>query len=1146
MRYLQETFDKLFIKEETDPKTSETHSKHDGSIFEKIVEVLLEEMFPNLEWIPTQTTNDGNKDFWANYRGETYWAECKNYAASLELKVIAPTLVMAQLCNADEIFFFSVSPINSNTKKKICYYSQINQKKVHFICDQVLENLLLYFQSTRAFFSHVKNLPLVNDTSLLPEQYTLIMKNPFLNIVTDDQILGQPIDQIKLNEIITEQVYVINNDITNTLAFSINIDVQNEDLYCFEYLEEGDPSQIGKISEHFSIQPYEVFAKTYHFRVIAYKPQLQLPSLQIIYENVKDEAVHTAKQCVDCESIGRVPLVGSEYEQILTDFHKKLADKKRLFVFLCKGQSGVGKTRMLEETTALLIKNHYRMLNFVGLEEENSFSIIREIIFVLYNISDDMLKDMFFQRMPSDFQQTLPVDISSSIKLLYALYENKSSIKEFLAQYGDIVYEKLSCEKYAIIIDNLQYFDEGMLAFIEGIFLYSKNTNRKNSITLCVTINNDYLKDNIPANKLVHLLEKAEDSSFIQFYSTSITGFKEDAALLFLKQLLKLREETYDRYFYDLVKKANYNPYNIKHYADCISDNEKISSLVNNQRVIHDQIAFARVIDELPERLEQSLEERWQRMCLSFLHIYPYSNMEKIERSFFHVLSCLHIFRYLSYDGLVFLNCKRKYIKLLEDYHFIKCSSNDFVYTFDHDLIENYFEKIDSASLFGAVEYIKKKDLTDFEIDYPYVIHYISLCKFTDISTLRKDVEYGLDTELPYRMFLKYQQLSFKLVLKKQELFNDLGECFYYARRICITVRERLGGKYAHEFYKRILNFINKYPVHKLIDVVGFSEILFDIGENYHHMKEYNCVIKIYKKYLPAYEAKCRTHPNEVDLSVIAFIYNRLSIAYKHFSDDKSRKWRDDYINNAIVCSANLVNRQYHAESLYDKAEFYYNRIENKEQFETLCEQSCEEVDEYNIELMYLHNIQRKIRLNFVRGKRDQILDWINEGLDYIENGEYNDYRFFFSKFFHTARALHYLLNEEKYQEALQELFYSTRDTLSFGTTDIAYNQFLQAKIYFHLKEYPKSYEAYKASYLSIRNSMLNEKEFINEIVFDDIKLRANELRHFDFRFLSDTDYEALCQLLSMNDHEYEEYKENYHAKSIIRSDDGRENYPCI
>lgn len=1147
MYYLQETFDKIFAQKKINTVTGEIYYKHDGEKFENIIKKLLEEMFSELVWIPTEVTNDGNKDFWASKFGEILWAECKNYATPLEMKTVSPTLVMAQLCNADEIYFFSVSPINSNAKKKICYYSQINQKKVHFICDEVLESLLLQFEKTRAFFSHLENLPTVSKASLLPEQYTLIMKNPFLNIITDDQIIGKPLEKIELNEIISEQIFVINNSTTDNLEFTIKIDTQNDNLYCFEYLEECVPSSIGNIYEEFSIKPYEVFTKIYNFRVVVHQPELQVPSLTVTYHNSENCCKAGSKQFVRCKNIGRINLIGSEYEDIINMVAPKITHMKRLFVFWCKGKSGVGKTRMLEEITALFMKSHYKILNFVGVERENSFSIIKEIIYVLYNISEDMIEKTVLNFKETNNQSTLPPNTIGGLKLLRALYENKNSIKSFLEEFGELIYEKLSRNKYAIMLDNVQYFDDGMAAFVDGIIMYSKNTNRQNSVAVCLTINEDYLTNNPPAQKMLGLLGKLQDNSFIDTCPVNLTGFAPDSnsGLLYIKQVLKLKEESFDEYLIKLVENANYNPYNLKYYAGYIDEQKNISSVHNGQRIIHNPIAFIKIIDDMPAQLETALNERWTTMCCQSS---ADKDAEKNKDKFLYILSCLHIFRSLSYEELLQLGCIKKYIRYLKEYHFVKIVSNgsSYNYVFDHDLIENFFEKIEPENLFCGIKNLKKRNLADFEIDYPFAFHYINLNKNSNINDLLESIEYGISNELPYRLVLKYQQLSVKNIIKNWDIINSPEKCISYVCKVCVAVRERLGGRHAHDLYVKIKNKLNKYPAKEIVKINNFPDMLFDICENYHHLGNYKEVINIYKKYLVEFEQIYKENKTENYLNVIAFIYNRLAIAYKHFPDPKSKKLRDTCIELALDYSKNLKNRQYYAESLYDKADFYYNYIENREMFIDFCNQSCCEIDDNNIELMYLHNIQRKIRLGFVRQERQEIPALIRKGLNYIENGEYTDYRFFFSKFLHTAQAMFYLLEGKDLKKALQEIYLSIQDTLAFGTNEISYNQFLQGKIYFMLNEYTKAYEAYKEAYLSVQKSRLIEKDFVLELISDDIKLKVHYFSNEDFTFLNENDYECVCQVLKMDEQEYKAYQNNYCAKSIICSDDGKENYPSI
>ena len=106
-KYLVDEYWKDFLK--TVKINGEEKIIHDGLKFEKLAEALLKQMYKNEEitWSPTQITNDGNRDFYAVDRLENkLWAECKNYAKSIELKTIASTIVMVQINCVSEILFF--------------------------------------------------------------------------------------------------------------------------------------------------------------------------------------------------------------------------------------------------------------------------------------------------------------------------------------------------------------------------------------------------------------------------------------------------------------------------------------------------------------------------------------------------------------------------------------------------------------------------------------------------------------------------------------------------------------------------------------------------------------------------------------------------------------------------------------------------------------------------------------------------------------------------------------------------------------------------------------------------------------------------------------------------------------------------------
>ena len=1147
MEFLDDYFNKDTLKKYT-TKSGDSIYKHDGILFEDIVSILLHEMFPEFSWKRTQISNDGSKDFWAIKDGNKYWVECKNYAVSLEFKIFSNTLIVAQLCNADEIYFFSVSPISEIVKKKICYYAEVNKKNIHFICDLVLEKALLNYKSTYEYFKKYLNnndLPMGEDIVPTYEQFFLIMKNPFLNVLLEDYILNQQIESIKLNEIISIHIFIINNSIKNNLNFEISINSENEDIYNFEYLEDTNPSNISEIKECYSLNPYGVFTKSYNFKLSVYKEKINIPNFKITYlDNVTFDSMNMS---LYCENLQKTKLIGYEYEDIKNNILSKSNLHEGVFLFWCEGKSGVGKTRILEEASCVMIKNHYKVLRFIGTKNDSSFNILREIIYVLYNITEEKLKSINSLKLK---EKELPENIFDSLEILSELNNYKKNTIDFIEneKYASILFEKILGNKYAIIIDNIQYYDNAIVIFIDKLIKYCINNNRNKTVSICMSINNDYLTDNQSALKLLSLLYDLNDNDFINTYNVIMEGFKKDdfSALLFLKTLLKIKEETYDDYFNNLIEKANYNPYNIKHYVDYLSDNS-ISKLVNGQRIINDSSKFINAIEHIPVELKNSLKTRWNSMCENF------KRNEKIEinlikNKFIHILSCLHIFNCLSYEELLELNADNLYIEGLRNYNFIKFESygGEYKYYFDHDLVERFFEEYLPESRYACIENIEKKKLSFFKNTYPYAFYFISLYKKTSKKDICACVEYGINKDVPYKLFFDYQKKSLNSLINLYSTQKTIEINFYYIRKICVSVRERLGSIKAYNLYKITYNYITNTVGYDYIDNNEFTNIIFDIGENFQHLGKYNEVIGLYNVFLPKYQSMYNKKKMENLLNYIAFMYNRLALAYKHFPDETSKEKCFEYINKSIKISKNLVNKQYYAEALYDKATLYYNHIKYKKTFLTLCKGSCDMVDKESIELMRLHNLQRKIRICFVEKKREHIPEIIEEGLIYIKNGKYTDYRYFFSKFFHTARSMYYLMEDINLNEAILEANMAIKDTMLYGKKDLACIYILLAKINLKMNNYLNAYEEYKKAYLNNDELNSNNKEIISNMIFDDIILNINIFKDLNFDFFNRSHYNAFIYYKLMNLDAYLLFKRNYYATSIISSDDCKEPYPCI
>ena len=107
MEYLKQEYWKRINTSEIDNK---------GISFEKLVQDLLIAEYGEWKFQNTKHSWDGNKDFFYYSKQNNFWAECKNYASSIDLKVLASTLIMAQLSEINTVLFYSYSPINMNFK----------------------------------------------------------------------------------------------------------------------------------------------------------------------------------------------------------------------------------------------------------------------------------------------------------------------------------------------------------------------------------------------------------------------------------------------------------------------------------------------------------------------------------------------------------------------------------------------------------------------------------------------------------------------------------------------------------------------------------------------------------------------------------------------------------------------------------------------------------------------------------------------------------------------------------------------------------------------------------------------------------------------------------------------------------------------
>lgn len=117
------------------------NERGNGTEFEKLINSLLLAMYGE-QWVPTKGSHDNNRDFWIHLSDQSIWAECKNYSKTIAMSTLAPTLVMAQIYEVNEILFFSRSKINRFAKNKILAFGEKVNKSIRFFDGEYLEDLI--------------------------------------------------------------------------------------------------------------------------------------------------------------------------------------------------------------------------------------------------------------------------------------------------------------------------------------------------------------------------------------------------------------------------------------------------------------------------------------------------------------------------------------------------------------------------------------------------------------------------------------------------------------------------------------------------------------------------------------------------------------------------------------------------------------------------------------------------------------------------------------------------------------------------------------------------------------------------------------------------------------------------------------------
>jgi len=497
---------------------------------------------------------------------------------------------------------------------------------------------------------------------------------------------------------------------------------------------------------------------------------------------------------------------------------------------------------------------------------------------VMETISDSAVQSMAGEEHP-EFQQAL--DLLRQLR-------NTSCQKETVEGHYELIFEKLMQSGYTLVIDNLQYFDVELLSFLRRLIQYGLNRRRPTKTVILCSITLDQAYDDRYREFIAQFHEWAH-AAHSRLYCEQISGFQDEKqALSFLASILRIQANRLDsRQTREVLARCSLRPKYIEELATYLVQ-EKQVILGQGGGTIPNPVLLLETIKDLPSDYGALFKERYRRLV---------KNCDLCEKSLTRLLSLIHLFKPLDRDALVKLGSFYKELDILLKGGILKQEQfhGRVVYTFEHDLIEQYFMSADPDFLTSAVDYFNQSG-TRPQLRQRFPAQYCLCCfhsgnadleMIKGVRRILQDVAVPLNLE---RQF--YNDLADWLVEIKRNGYLTELDFLQLATDCCIHIRDFIGEDAA------VPAFAACYEEVKGMDITGAQKLrqhfafLIHYCENRNHLEQTECFqenIKIYERYLGFLMRKKDEFPElkrELDYAY-AYIQNRLFICGKHLGSYK-------------------------------------------------------------------------------------------------------------------------------------------------------------------------------------------------------------------------------------------------------------------
>ena len=597
-----------------------------GFKFEELAVHVLE-YYHGKEWNRTPERHDNGRDYEKKEGGLLYWAECKAYSKNISYHILSPHLIMARLAQVDTLIILSQSPLNNNAIGILAQYQKYSHEKL--ICYDG-ENLSRCLVADEKLFRHFFPAPIA-----IPERqapycviYRAVTSDSWVSPVSSDflhenqhisnYIEANRDDQIRIDLVVKYLGGKEDSQIDVSLSPEL---IRSYDI-CIPELPNG------KLNARILLPKDGIASLLILCRPLFNSKELPLPSLRI-KSPCRENPVIIPTGLLKVSSLYHIPLVGKGAKKIVTSIENNLSGGRLGRLWVIKGGSGVGKSRVLKEITNRGVRHNFRCVPF-DLEygtPKQSLHLAQNLLAALYNLpglagiskntptndttSDGKDSELVKEWLPEWF-------LNARQSLLLGTEE-----KEFWQEAESFIQDAIHAAKdhpILIVIDNLQYASNDLVGFLDNLWerlkmslesrismLFVYNTDMANPESraagfLTRTEQDSAAGQNIKSLSRVYPLEPFSREDVNDFVSLALSGLNADKSRVGLyKEVLGLIRRRIEPRPLDLWQSLLY-----------LTDKKVLVWQNDHLELIGEDSSLTVHLNIIPNDLKVLLKKRWE------------------------------------------------------------------------------------------------------------------------------------------------------------------------------------------------------------------------------------------------------------------------------------------------------------------------------------------------------------------------------------------------------------------------------------------------------------------------------------------------------------------------------------------------------